>query len=364
MTELFSERQFFLDAFRGTTLAMVYTDWDADPVPCQSLFDVIQQLVQHDSRVILIYPQRYPVAEVLQQAVAPLVPTQLQQADVQALWHWCDHHAVATHGLLLLGLAADSVATFQEGWQSLLLSARFTRLVLLRQLGGVCDQNGRSVSFIQARRLQRLVALTTSQQPWLRQIQFLLNGGVMAISLCRTEDLEQELLTYQGRGTFFSQRHYCLVRRLNWDDLPLAQQLMYHGVQEGYLLSRSMQAMATILFNGYGAFVNGRHLAGICGLLTDPYVDDASGEVVALYTLTRFQGGGIGDDLLRHVKRAARTMRLRQLFACSRHDRAAAFFRRHGFMSVAHDKVPAAKWHQYDGQRRAQLQALLLPLEV
>ena len=70
-----------------------------------------------------------------------------------------------------------------------------------------------------------------------------------------------------------------------------------------------------MLINGYGATIGTHHLAGICALVTEPYVDEHAGEIVGLYTITRFKGEGVGGRLVARVlddarQRAAR-VRLR-----------------------------------------------------
>ena len=53
-----------------------------------------------------------------------------------------------------------------------------------------------------------------------------------------------------------------------------------------------------MLATAYGAIICNRHLAGVAGLLTAPYAEDRVGEIVGLYTITRFKGEGIGDRLI------------------------------------------------------------------
>ena len=75
-----------------------------------------------------------------------------------------------------------------------------------------------------------------------------------------------------------------------------AAALIERGVEEGYLAPRSPEELDQILASGFGAFVEGRHLAGLGALLVDE--ENRVGEVASLYTLTRFLGEGIGGPLL------------------------------------------------------------------
>jgi len=68
-------------------------------------------------------------------------------------------------------------------------------------------------------------------------------------------------------------------------------------VDEGYLAPRPPEDVERVLASGFGAFVEGRHLAGIGALLV--YPGRKVGEVASLYTLTRFLGEGVGHNLVR-----------------------------------------------------------------
>jgi amino-acid N-acetyltransferase len=110
-----------------------------------------------------------------------------------------------------------------------------------------------------------------------------------------------------------------------------------------------------MLVNGYGATIGAHHLSGICALMTDAYTRARAGELVGLYTMTRFKGEGVGARLVTRVLTDARTAGLAYVFACTTEERAQVFFERQGFRRVGPDEVPAAKWDAYDPQRKAQL---------
>ena len=90
--------------------------------------------------------------------------------------------------------------------------------------------------------------------------------------------------------------------------------------------------------------LEGRRLAGIAGLRRDGYTRQKLAEVVGLYTITRFQGEGVGVRLLEELALVAARDGARALFACTSSDRALAFFERNGFSAVDAERVPAAKW--------------------
>ena len=183
------------------------------------------------------------------------------------------------------------------------------------------------------------------------------------MNLCTLDGLARELYTYEGSGTLFTREDYCRVERLGIDDFEEVERLIARGQREGYLKPRSPAEVARILINGFGAEIGAHHFAGVCGLEVDAYADERVGEIVSLYTITRFKGEGVGARLVARALAEARALGLRYVFACTIDERAQGFFERQGFASVAPDEVPAAKWVGYERQRRARLKVLRYDLE-
>src|SRR5208337_2317778 len=139
------------------------------------------------------------------------------------------------------------------------------------------------------------------------------------------------------------------------DDFEEVEALIIRAQDAGFLLPRSPGQIEGILPSCFGYHVGDEHLAGICSLLTDPYRRDRTGEITALYTLTRFQGEGVAAVLVREILKEARARRLKYVFACTSEDRVAGFFSRLGFKRVSARDVPAAKWRGYDSSRISSL---------
>jgi amino-acid N-acetyltransferase len=192
----------------------------------------------------------------------------------------------------------------------------------------------------------------------LHVVRAALRAGVTAVNLCALDQIARELFTYEGAGTLFTLEDYCRVERLGIDDFEEVERLLDRGCREGYLKPRGEDEVARILLNGFGATIGTHHLAGVCGLLTEPYRDDGAGEISGLYTVTRFKSEGVGVRLINRAIAAAEEIGLSYVFACTVDERAATFFRRHGFVTVAHTAVPAAKWTGYDSGRRERLHVL------
>ncbi len=84
---------------------------------------------------------------------------------------------------------------------------------------------------------------------------------------------------------------------------------------------------------------------------------------MALYTLTRFKGEGVGGQLIRRIGQDVTESGLHYLFACTRRQRVVDFFIRHGFREVDSQEISNAKWRHYDRDRKAELHVLRLDLE-
>ncbi|HZO10113.1 MAG TPA: GNAT family N-acetyltransferase, partial [Myxococcota bacterium] len=141
---------------------------------------------------------------------------------------------------------------------------------------------------------------------------------------------------------------------LGLDDYDAANDLIARGVAEGFLAPRAPEEVEDVLGHGFGAFVEGRQLAGIGALLAS----GEAGEVASLYTLTRYIGGGIGGHLIRFALERAEQAGLRFAFACTTSERVVAFFEANGFREVSPGQVPEAKWQGYDPDRRERVRCL------
>lgn len=190
----------------------------------------------------------------------------------------------------------------------------------------------------------------------------MLETGVPAVNVCSAEGLDDELFTYAGSGTLFTRERYIGVRPLGIDDYDMAWDLIGRGVAEGYLAPRGPDQLDAVLAHGLGAFVEGRHLAGIGALL--PGGDGRSGEIASLYTLTRFLGEGVGVSLVAFAVARARQLGYAYVFACTTSDPVGAFFERNGFRAVGADGVPTEKWRQYDPARRSRVRCYRRELEA
>ncbi|MBF0131569.1 MAG: GNAT family N-acetyltransferase [Magnetococcales bacterium] len=362
-----SEKEFFLELFRGKTLCLSLISYEG--AEAVTAFEAcLKELVAADIRLVLLIRENGPKGSHREFSFL---------TDHDYCWHSSQSQTPPSlpadlwkqkSGIFPILIEADDTATFLERIVTLSVSWRISRMIFIEERGGITDERGNLANFINFKRLSELNhSLEWADQYFhkilLKSIHTLLSHGVGAVGLCRMIDFQRELFTYEGCGTFFSCKHYCEVRGLVWDDFPKVAALIHQGVKENYLLPRSEERISKILLNGFGAFIAIHHLAGICGLFTEGYEQDNAGEVVALYALTRFQGEGIGVRLVQRLKEEGQEKGLAYLFACTQQSKVMDFFQRQGFIAAASSQIPQAKWDGYDPARKDSVRCFVFNLK-
>ncbi|MBI4517374.1 MAG: GNAT family N-acetyltransferase [Deltaproteobacteria bacterium] len=396
---LFSEKEFYLDEFRGRTLvfALPLAEFGNEE-HYDAIGAIARELLRNDTRALLLFGgtgrlsgeqllrrlQRRLGPLLFREETLPLFPqvrgqrgrpaafAQLSAAELidagtaaEALARvW----SILRGGPLFVGAVEDDAALYQV---SATLAQRFGvhKLVLVEPAGGIAGADGRQLSFMDEPTLTTILhageaewAGLADRRATLSVVRAALRGGVGSVNLCALAGLARELFTYEGSGTLFTLQDYCRVERLRIDDFEEVERLIERGQREGFLKLRRPDEISEILLTGYGATISTHHLAGVCALVTAPYSAERAGEIVGLYTITRFKGEGVGARLVQQVLADARALRLAYVFACTTEVRAQAFFERQGFRRVGTSEVAAAKWRDYDPARRQQVAVYRLDL--
>ncbi|HUO03817.1 MAG TPA: GNAT family N-acetyltransferase [Candidatus Binataceae bacterium] len=245
---------------------------------------------------------------------------------------------------------ADDLIVFARELASRL---RVFKMLILDRVGGLPGKDGERLSFVEEKRIARVMRTVRSRarRAIVRAALEALKDGVGSVNLVAPRDVYEELFSFLGAGTLFTEMQYGFVRPISIDDFEEVEALIVRGQNEGSLLPRTAGQIARILPSCFGYRIGDEHLAGICALLTEPYRNQHAGEITAMYTLTRFQGEGAAAELVREVINEARARRLKYVFACTSEERVASFFSRHGFQRVRKGDVPPAKWRGYDAGR-------------
>lgn len=342
------ERAFFVEEFRGVTIVVSLPTLTHAGV--EAVARTVAGFAPGDTRFVLVVDTAEDAARL---RTALPVPTALvtphtvwEDEGVAQLWLTVadDHPVVAiarpdgvaeTAGFLAAGLRASKVVLTDAGggWGDPARS--FADLDLFRD-GLMAELSGRGAGNV------------------LPAAEAALRGGAYSVNLCRAEDLELELFTFDGVGTLLTLGGYLTVAELRVDDLPAVEALVARGVSDGVLKPRSRAEIARMAVGGLGArVIRTGHLAGVVGLETDRYAGEGVGEVSGLMTVSEFSGAGAGGLLLDQLVTRAAGMGLDALFAVTVSEDAAAFFVRRGFHEVGRDEVPTAKWGDYDPARLA-----------
>jgi len=382
----FGEKGFYLDEFRGQTLAValpgatVVRYGDAD-----SLIEAAIDLIGNGTRLLVV--SSVPVGPRSAHAralarIATISPRPVSSARGAGTGNIVMSAGGRSHipvtllrrvwkrlreQRLAIVSAASGRTALADLAQQVAVRMGIRKLVVVDQGGGIANE-GRAVSFMDGSLLEAVLgngqgwAGIESRRPVLEAVCAALRGGVESVNVCDLPGVGRELFTYEGAGTLFTLEDYCRVERLRVDDFLEVERVLERGQREGYLRRRTPKEVEELLLSGYGATIGSGHLAGVCGLATEPYRGERAGEIVGLYTITRFKGEGVGGKLLARVVDDARQLGLRYVFACTAHGRARAFFTRHGFETVGEADVPGRKWRGYVAARRRELTVHKLPI--
>jgi N-acetylglutamate synthase-like GNAT family acetyltransferase len=346
----FTEKNFYLGEFRDRTVALGLPA--LLPNEAVAIEAVLKELEANPTPAVLLSSDRDGLA-----ALAPVLDIRPDAPGLLgAVWRALREHRRV--GLLVDTTDAASTIT------DVALRLGLAKLLWIDPAGGL-TREGERISFLDLEELSGLLragplAGTRVRGGLLGEIQRALREGLPAVNLCTAEGLADELFTYAGSGTLFTADRYVDVRRLSLDDFDAAADLVARGESEGYLAERTPEQLDRIFANGYGAFVEGRHLAGIGALL--PYDGANAAEIASLYALTRFLGEGIGGHVTRALCRVAKQQGRAFVFACTTTERVSGFFERQGFELVDADQIPDEKWTDYDPLRRPRVRSLRFDL--
>jgi len=381
--EPFGEKDFYLEELRGrSVLVALAPRVVAERAPLDALARTVAELMRNGTRVMVWWPAgRAGTERRLLQAIerhgrprrtggrrrqpSPVLAVKL---GTRATWDGEGLSALLwqrlrRRRLCILSVTGQVASAYPDHVTATAVELRVPKVVLVEPDGGLVASNSR-LSFVDGHVLDTL--LREGQAEWtglgerrklLVAVDRALEDGVESVNLCAPEAVGEELFSYTGSGTLFTVNDYCRVRPLGLDEFAQAERLLERGQREGLLKFRTLEDMAQVLATAYGATICDRHLAGVAALLTVPYAEERAGEIVGLYTITRFKGEGLGERLVEALLTEADRRGLAYVFAATIDDRAALFFERIGFTRVGHDAVPAAKWMGYDARRRGRVVA-------
>lgn len=343
-----AERAFFVEEFRGITIVVSLPQLTEEAV--DAVARAVAGFGPGDTRIVLVVDEQDDADRVSAALPRPAAvvgsPTVWEDSGMAGLWV-----TVADRHLVIVVASPDGVA---ETAGFLAAGLRASKVVLTDPGGGWGDPP-RSFAELELYRRELLTELTgRGIGNLLPAAESALRGGAFSVNLCRAEDLERELFTFDGAGTLITLGGYVALAELRVDDLPAVEALVAQGVADGVLKPRDRAEIARMAAGGLGArVVRTGHLAGVVGLETERYAGEGVGEVSGLITVSEFSGAGAGPLLLDGLVARAGALGLRAVFAVTVSDDAAQFFARRGFREVGQSELPAAKWRDYDPERLA-----------
>lgn len=347
-----AERAFYVDEFRGDTIVVSLAS--PDDLTVDAVGSLARALLEADAHLVAVVasPSRSLEAALPGSHVVLTGPHgSADDAWMADLWL-----AISDHGQVVVEVDAGRELPLAAD----LAGAIRARKLVITDPGGGWGRPPRSFADL-ATHAAAFEAQMANRQGGavVRAVRCALDGGALNVNLCRPEDLEAELFTFDGTGTLFTSGGYMELGPLRVDDLPAVERLVAQGIDDGLLRPRSRREVARLAVTGLGARVIGRnHLAGLVSLETEQYRGEQIGEVACLYTVSRFSGSGAGSVLVDGIIERAECEGLRAIFAVTVSEAATDLFVRQGFEPVDHSRLPAAKWEGYDPERRHRARAL------
>ncbi|MGD0073813.1 MAG: GNAT family N-acetyltransferase [Candidatus Binataceae bacterium] len=373
----FSEKSFYLEEFYGKSLLLAVIPRAGERISdFNSLLRALRELKRNQTRCIVIVSEN-AMPRLLRRMgrMAPSNPPPMfdpargvrsrpypPDSAVAQIWQ-----RLSIRPFVVASVRTATAQDFTVFAQELASRLRVFKLVLLDRQGGLTAKDGKRLSFVEFSRVSRVNRVarrerSRARRAMLRAVKRALDDGVGSVNLVEPLEVYEELFSYIGCGTLFTQAQYGSARPISIDDFEEVEALIVRGQNEGLLLPRKHEDIAAILPSCFGYRIGDEHLAGICSLLTEPYRRERAGELTALYTLTRFQGEGVAAELTRELLKEAAARKLRYVFACTSEERAARFFGRLHFRRVSRNDVPPAKWQHYDRERIARLSIFRIDL--
>ncbi|HTQ26347.1 MAG TPA: GNAT family N-acetyltransferase [Candidatus Binataceae bacterium] len=366
-TAQFDEKSFYLEEFYGKSLLFALIPPSGERLgELDSLVRTLRMLRRNQTRCIVIVSAD-ALARVMRRLgkLAPRAEPPVfnpgaglrsrpypPDSAVAQIWR-----ALSARSIVVAVADTGKPADFTVFAQELASRLRVFKLILIDRQGGLSGADGARMSFVELGRIAREVRKQRAarRRAELRAVARALGNGVGSVNLVAPRDVYDELFSFVGTGTLFTERQYGFVRPVSIDDFEEVEALILRGQREGHLLARSREEIAQLLPSCFGYRVGDEHLAGVCSLLTERYHRERAGEITALYTLTRFAGEGVAVELVKQILNEARERPLRYVFACTAKERAAKFFARLGFRRVGPRDIPQAKWRGYDRARMSRL---------
>ncbi len=160
----------------------------------------------------------------------------------------------------------------------------------------------------------------------------------------------QEIYTHDGIGTMVVDEKLESLREASMDDVSAILALIEPFEQDGTMVKRDRNEIERDAGN-YTIIEHDGVIFGCAALY--PYPEDRTGEMVALTVSPHSQSQGDGERLLKRIEQRARAMGLKEVFVLT--TRTMHWFIKRGFVEASTDKLPEARRHKYNWDRRSKV---------
>src|SRR5262245_15053110 len=275
----YGEKEFYLEEFRGrSVLIAVAPAAVAAGAPLKSLAAAVTALVRNETPVVVWWPHVAAHSERRLLAALGRAPRKVSRAHrkkrrvrrrrkpspllrVPAAELDSPLHAPALRSALwqrlsesgLCVLAVGGFSAFPRQPMELAATLRVSTVVLVDPRGGL-EVEGARLSFVDENVLETTLRQGQAEwsglgdrRPLLMAVRDALEAGVEQVNLCQPEGVADELFTYSGSGTLFTEGDYTRVGRLALGEVERAGRLLGRGQRGGGLKQRSLGQGAHVL---------------------------------------------------------------------------------------------------------------------
>ncbi|MGQ5521670.1 amino-acid N-acetyltransferase [Chitinimonas sp. PSY-7] len=231
------------------------------------------------------------------------------------------------------------------------------KLIFLLDQPGVVDEAGELLNELTAAEAEayvpREVSTTTDLDFYLPCcIRAVRHGVKRAHLISRHLDgaMLTELFTHDGIGTMISRESLETLRRAVIDDIGGILALIEPLEEQGVLVKRSRELLEREV-ERFAVLEHDRKIVGCVSLHT--FEESGIAELAGLAVHPDYRDGGRGEQLLKHVEREARRLKITRLFVLT--TRTAHWFIERGFAPAEIDVLPMKKKELYNWQRRSKV---------
>ena len=227
---LFSEKTFYLEEFYGKSLLFAFVPPTGQRIAdFDSLVLTLRELRRNQSRcVVIVSPSALPKLLRRLGRLAPKEPPPtFNPSDGLRSRPYPPDSAVAeiwerlrAGSIVVASMSRDDADDLIVFARELASRLRVFKLLMLDRGGGLLDKHGERLSFVEQRRIGRVKrqVRTRARKAIVRAALDALEDGVGSVNLVAPRDVYEELFSFVGAGTLFTEMQYGFVRPVSIDD--------------------------------------------------------------------------------------------------------------------------------------------------